>query len=169
MLAIIAGRGGCTPYAVRTYLAASLSSYWSASAGAIYPLLRNLAERGLVEVDESAFGRRRKRLYSLTAAGRRAVRRWLDAPLPRSVVAHTYDPVRTRVFFLGELGPAGRRAFLDAAVKQTREVLDRFRAEGEEMHAELPEWELAGRDGAIRELEARLARLTEVRRGLRGP
>src|SRR5262249_12292130 len=58
-------------------------------------------------------------LYALTAAGQRALLRWLGPPLSPLTVGAPPDPVRTRVGFLGLLSPAARRAFL-------AEAADRF-------------------------------------------
>lgn len=163
VLAFVARNGPCTAYAVRRYLAASESSYWSASSGAIYPLMDKLADVGWVTVHEEPFGQRTKRTYELSAEGRRRVTRWLSPPIPREAAAHTHDPIRTRLFFFDLVGPAERRALVEDAIEQTLDVLERHRRDYAEHEARENAWELVGRKGAMRELSARL----EWLRGLR--
>ena len=164
VLGIVGQLGPCTAYSVRGFLGASQSSFWSASAGAIYPLLRRLTAAGWIESEELPFGSRQRTLYRLASPGRRALRRWLAAPVPEAALAHTFDPVRTRVFFLGLTSASAREAFLRDAVAGTAAVLDRHRTELNDGRDTFSEWEQLGREGAIRELEARLTWLRGVRR-----
>jgi DNA-binding PadR family transcriptional regulator len=162
VLAIVGRAGACTAYAVRKSLGRSLSSYWSGSAGAIYPLLDKLSRSGWLTFEEQPFGKRRRRSYRLSAKGRRQLRRWLMAPVPAEAAAHTHDPLRVRVFFLGMIPAEQRRAFLQDAVARTADVLCAHRLDRDRKQEELSEWDLRGREGAIRELEARLDWLQEV-------
>jgi DNA-binding PadR family transcriptional regulator len=107
--------GPCTPYAVRREFLASTTPYWSGSAGAIYPLIKRLEKRGLLRAVRRTGDRRGGTLYALTAAGGRALGRWLGPPFSPLTTGTPPDPVRTRVGFLGQLTPGRRRAFLAAA------------------------------------------------------
>ena len=166
VLAIIEQVGPCTRYAVRKYLAESLSSYWSGSAGAIYPILQRFTVREWVEVVEEPFGSRRKRIFKLTSLGREQLRSWLSAPVPLEAVAHTFDPLRARVFFLDMVERKEQLAFLDDSIAKTVEMIERHREEREDLRPSLSTWELHGREGALRELAARVEWLREVREGL---
>jgi hypothetical protein len=116
-----------------------------------------------VEVEVQPFGSRTKQLLTLTKAGRKELRRWLSAPVTTEAVAHNYDPIRTRVFFLGMISPKGQMEFLDDSIARTVETIERHREELELVREEESQWELFGRDGAIRELSARLEWLRELR------
>jgi DNA-binding PadR family transcriptional regulator len=166
VLAILARMGPCTSYAVRRFLAVSRSSYWSASAGAIYPLLERLDQAGLATCHEDPFGTRQRRRYALTRRGRRQLQTWLSAPVPMEAVATTHDPIRTRVFFLESVPVAERRAFLDDAIQKTAATLAEHQADLKELQPTLSAWERWGRKGAIGELEARLTWLRKVRRSM---
>jgi DNA-binding PadR family transcriptional regulator len=107
--------GPCTPYAIRKEFLASTTPYWSGSAGAIYPLVRRLAERGLVRPVRPTGDRRGGTLYALTAAGERALVQWLGPPLSVLTVGAPPDPIRTRVGFMELMSPEGRLAFLAEA------------------------------------------------------
>ncbi len=163
VLGFIAQDQPCTAYQVRKRLGSSLSSYWSNSAGSIYPLLERLQERGWTKVTEEAFGTRVRRHFRITTSGRDELNRWLSAPVEPEDAAHTYDPLRTPIFFLGLVDPAQARAFLEDAEEKTVEVLAEHRVELRQMREEETPLEILGREGAISELEARLK---WIRRGL---
>jgi PadR family transcriptional regulator AphA len=68
-------------YDIRRNLEESLSYFWSESYGQIYPALRKLeAARLIVPVKQAAPDTRRRKLYTLTAAGRARLRTWLSEP-----------------------------------------------------------------------------------------
>lgn len=155
-------RGPCTPYSIRKELLQSPSSHWSGSAGAIYPLLARFAERGLVRSRKQARGDRDGWHYALTAKGRERFLAWLGPPLTGEVVSIAPDPLRTRVFFLGALSPAKRKAFFDSARAVLERHLEDLGRQG--VADDLDRLALAG---AVRLTHARLAWMEEVRRALR--
>jgi DNA-binding PadR family transcriptional regulator len=116
-------RGASTPYAVRRMFLDSPSSHWSGSAGAVYPVLERLEERGLVAATHAPRGEREAWTYALTAAGRRRFRTWLEPPFAAEFVSVPPDPLRTRLSFLGVLDAAQRRRFLVRAVAALRQEL----------------------------------------------
>lgn len=59
-----------------------------------------------------------------------------------------------------------RRAFIEDAVARTAEVLAAHQADRDRNKAGLSDWQLRGREGAIRELRARLEWLEEIRASL---
>jgi DNA-binding PadR family transcriptional regulator len=166
VLGLVAQEGPCTTYVVRKHLDRSLSSYWSSSAGSIYPLMERLLQRGWILVREDAFGTRRRRSFRISAHGTRQLERWLCSPVQPEAAAHAYDPLRTRVFFLDLIDPSGRYAYLEDAQRQTLSILERHRRELDEATATASDFELLGRHGAIEELEGRLR---WIRRGLTLP
>src|SRR5262252_1915289 len=96
VLGVIARSSPCTPYRVRRVFLDSPSPYWSGSAGAIYPLLRRLEQRGLLTSRKRRTGRRAALAYTLTARGTQAFRAWLQPPWPTVVTGVPADPLRTR-------------------------------------------------------------------------
>jgi DNA-binding PadR family transcriptional regulator len=164
VLSIVRDREPCTAYAVRMTLAASASSFWSGSSGAVYPLLRRLQARGLVEVVDQPWGEGSKKLFRLTRAGRAEVKHWVRS-LPEWSGAVTMDPIRTRVFALDALTLRERELFLDRSEELTRESIARLKDEIAASRKAGRHWEAIGTTGALRELEARLRWLAEVRLG----
>lgn len=109
-LAEIASRGTATSYAIAQAFERSPSDYWSGSAGAVYPLIKRLAARGLLEASPAAAGRRERLDYRITEAGREALEAWLlDA---RRAAGMGFDPLRTRLMHLHLVPPEQRTAFL---------------------------------------------------------
>jgi DNA-binding PadR family transcriptional regulator len=75
--------GQRTGYDIKALVDVSTRFFWAASYGQIYPELGRLEEAGLVAGERDAADARRRKVYSLTAAGEEALREWLtsDAPL----------------------------------------------------------------------------------------
>lgn len=109
-LATIACRGTATSYAVAKTFAESPSEFWSGSQGAVYPLIKRLAARGMLSSKRSSTGKRSQFNYSLTAKGRRELESWLLDAKRASQVG--YDPLRTRLTYLELVPPERRKQFL---------------------------------------------------------
>src|SRR5262245_28458063 len=155
-------RGPCTPYAIRREFRASPSQHWSASAGAIYPLVLRLQRKGLVCVKGKTEDGRGGTLYALTAAGERALRAWLSPPCSSEVAGVPPDPLRNRVAFLPLLGPVAQADFFAEAVRGVRAELQRMRDYAERKKSAGDTLEhLVGR-GAERMMRARLDWLLET-------
>src|SRR5262245_27530176 len=166
VLGMIGVREPCTPYALRREFRESPSRYWSASAGAIYPLVVRLKRRGLVRAKGKTGDGRGGTLYALTAAGERALRAWLGPPCPPQAAGVPPDPLRNRVAFLAVLAPAEQARFLADAARRVRADLQRMRGYTERKKAEGDTFEhLVGR-GADGMMQARLDWLRETARRL---
>ena len=87
---------------------------FSNSPGAIYPALARLEKRGSIasEVEDSA-GLRRRRVYRLTASGKRELEEWLSQPITRGEVSRGMGEVMLRFAFMEQaLGVEAAIAFL---------------------------------------------------------
>lgn len=123
VLAEIAARGATTSYVVARSFAASPSEYWSGSAGAVYPLVKRLAARGLLSSHPDIDGKRARLDYQITTQGRIALEDWLlDA---RRAAGMGFDPLRTRLVHLHLVSPAQRKAFLKEVRAQSEEFAAR--------------------------------------------
>lgn len=127
-LGVVWRDGPCTPYHVRKQFLASPTDEWSGSAGTIYPLMRRLEEQGHLTSDVSDRDRRGTRLYRVTPAGRRALKRWLRPPLSPSAIGPGSDLIRTRLLFFEALSAAERREFLEVVTRQLEEATSEMRA-----------------------------------------
>jgi len=142
VLGLIWQNGPCSAYAIRRMLADSPSSQWSASAGAIYPLVERLERDGLIVGADRSAGKRERREYKITAAGRRGLKRWIGPPLNDDAITVTTDPLRSRVRFLALLSFEERGAWLDAAEAALDDVAARV-AQWDERYADATHPELA--------------------------
>lgn len=78
------GTSSMTGYDVHKVFATTPLAHFSSSPGAIYPALRRLARRGLLDAQlDKTREARPRRLYSLTPAGEEALETWLHVPVTR--------------------------------------------------------------------------------------
>ena len=87
-------------YDVKRIVDRSVRHFWAASYGQIYPELRRLEEIGWIEGSEAPRGGRVRRVYRITAAGKRALDGWLRGPDAR---VELRDESLLRLFFADTL------------------------------------------------------------------
>lgn len=110
-LAEIAKRGAATSYVVTQAFAGSPSEFWSGSAGAVYPMIKRLAARGLLQGEAGSTGRRARQEYRLTDQGMAALLDWLlDCDRAAGL---GFDPLRTRLVHLDLVPAPQRQQFLE--------------------------------------------------------
>jgi DNA-binding PadR family transcriptional regulator len=166
-LGVVWQRGPCTAYEVRMEFAVSSTPRWSASAGSIYPALKRLLARKLVEAAAEDWGPRSKTRFAITRRGLAALYQWIGPPLAAELAGPTFDPLRTRSCFLGAMSRSERARFVAQALRATGAALAALRP-----IAALPcaegDFEAMSLRGAVFELEARVRWLDELSRSL-GP
>jgi len=87
-------------YDIKTVVDRSTRFFWAASYGQIYPELRRLEREGLIEGEDSSNGARGRRVYKITAGGRKALEDWL---LGDTVTIELRDESLLRLFFADSL------------------------------------------------------------------
>ena len=105
VLGLISAAGEATPYQLKQQVAASIGSFWSVPHAQLYREPERLAKAGLLDEKIERSGRRRK-LYKLTAAGRKAFEEWLGEPT-RSFT-ELRDPGLLQLFLGAEPVPLAR-------------------------------------------------------------
>ncbi len=70
-----------TGYDIKKYIESGISVFYKASFGSLYPILKKLANKGLVAMYESNHGGRKKNYYHITDEGRKAFEIWLETPI----------------------------------------------------------------------------------------
>jgi DNA-binding PadR family transcriptional regulator len=87
---------------------------YSDSPGAIYPALRRLEELKLVRgIVEAGSGLRRRKVFSVTAAGLAALKKWLTSSFGQEDVAKRLNELMLRFAFLDDVaGEAATLRFL---------------------------------------------------------
>nr|WP_298895984.1 helix-turn-helix transcriptional regulator [uncultured Altererythrobacter sp.] len=161
VLSVIARKQPLTAYAVRKEFEASATHSWSASAGAIYPLVRRLVKGGLIKETPDAEDARGTRKLELTRDGNQALCNWVLETRVH-VLAAGPDPIRTRSFALSAVPPQLRVKALQDWRKATIERLEatieqiaRFEADGDILAA------MATRGGELEE-RARIQWIDEM-------
>lgn len=79
--------GPMSGYEMRQTMQQSIAHFWSESYGQIYPTLKKLEKQGMVACKkEKKKGEPEKLIYSITAAGRKALDQWLaEAPYAQPI------------------------------------------------------------------------------------
>ena len=116
--------GPSSGYDIKSVVDRSVRFFWTASYGQIYPELRRLSEAGLVKGTAEPKSGRRRTVYRITAAGRRALEDWL-AQEPQ--VFETRDEGLLKLFF-ADASPATAAASLDAKRRYHEDKLKQLRA-----------------------------------------
>ena len=69
-----------TTYELAKQMAVSLRNFWPRAESKLYEEPKKLVAHGLAEVRSDSVGRRPRSVYSITPAGRQALKDWLDEP-----------------------------------------------------------------------------------------
>ena len=155
-------RGPCTAYRVRLGFQDSPSSHWSGSSGALYPLLRRLERRGLVESTSGTTGARARKMLAVTADGRAALREWLGRGVDLDAASTVYDALRTRMFFLDLLPRSARLDFARSALRACEQHVAAIERDLEQRKASGDRFGVLGARGAWHTARARLVWLREI-------
>jgi DNA-binding PadR family transcriptional regulator len=124
---VILGMLGLKPmcgYEIKQLVDNSTRFFWAASYGQIYPELRRLSEKGLIEGRPDSGTARGRIEFELTDEGRRTLERWLAEP---PEIQEMRDESMLKVFFSGTAGNGGTRAALEAKRDHHRENAARLR------------------------------------------
>lgn len=161
-------RGPCSAYAIRREFAQSTSSFWSASSGSIYPVIKRLKALKLVSaVSDPSDGRGTHDLVA-TASGVRVLRSWVR-DLPDWTGKPGLDPVRARMNFLAVLETrADRLDFVRRAEIAAHAQAKLLKGAGRKLK-ETSRVEYLTNLGSLLEIEARARWLKAVRKALAGP
>lgn len=96
VLGLLSLAGEATPYDLKQMVAVGVGNLWSLQHAQLYTEPERLAAAGHLTEDREAGGRRRKR-YSLTNRGRRALEDWLATPTHD--LTELRDPGLLKLFF----------------------------------------------------------------------
>ena len=166
VLGILWLNGPHTAYAIRQVFLRSASPQWASSAGTIYPLVQRLEHRNLIRSEARPTGRRQARKYILTPAGQRTLGRWIGPPLPDIAIDLPVDALRTRIWFLGAIPDAQRRAMVKEARRRVREHLQRLERDLAKKKAGADPFFFLASRAVVQMSRMRLAWLAEVESAL---
>lgn len=113
-----------TGYEIKRRMDTTLSYFWGASYGSIYPTLNGLVKDGLAEKRSDNESPRNKQIYTITEKGREYLKKWLSEPAVRDEVR--YETL-LKLFFGNEAGSTQTaehiRAFRDKTERSLAELL----------------------------------------------
>ena len=92
-----------TGYDLKQYMTNSTSYFFDASFGSIYPALKRLEEKGLIEFREIAEGGKYKKIYQINDNGKAVFMEWLNEPIVFEKSKHTH---LVKIFFYEFLPPS---------------------------------------------------------------
>lgn len=111
-------------YEIKSFADNSTRYFWTASYGQIYPELRRLADAGLIEGTDKPTGGRQRTVYSLTKAGRHALKDWHE--LPPEVFEYR-DEWMLKLFFAGAVDAERAAEIARGRAELARETADELR------------------------------------------
>jgi DNA-binding PadR family transcriptional regulator len=119
LLAVLS-RAPQTAYELAAKLRRPVAYFWDARYSQIHPELHRLLAAGMVEVEAAPGpGPRDKKVYSLTATGRRALREWLPEP-PRAQPVRNELLLKAYAIWAADRTAARRLFEQEAAAHQAR-------------------------------------------------
>jgi DNA-binding PadR family transcriptional regulator len=121
----LVAHGATTPYDMKQKVAASVGYFWNFPHSQLYAEPTRLVELGLLEEEAEQSGRRR-RIFTITAAGRKALLDWLREPATEPTQIR--DAGLLKLFFGGELEREEIVALAQAQEQAHRERLATYEA-----------------------------------------
>lgn len=129
-------------YDLKKAVEASIGNFWKESYGQLYPILKRLSDDGLVKRSDAAgAGKRARHVYSITARGREALRRWLEEPTEPQQLR---NELLLKLFFGGRGDVAWSREQVERTRRRLVSDLERYEAIHERLrreHAEDADYE----------------------------
>lgn len=152
VLGLLAREGSSTPYELKHHVAATIGHFWTFPHALLYTEPPRLVGLGLLVEERELHGRRR-RLFTITEAGRQALGAWLGHPARQPTELR--DVALLQLFF-ADLEPSSARL----AIAQEQVSLH---------HAQLAGYESGRRYGDVLNREHSRTRTTEHWRGVTLP
>lgn len=138
VLGLVAREGPSTPYDLKRHVTATIGHFWSFPHALLYKEPPRLVELGLL-TEEREEGGRRRRLFTITDAGRKALRTWLSSPARQPTELRDLGLLQ---LFFADLEPA------TVTLAIAREQLERHRAQLHAYGAGQRSQDRGGRTGA---------------------
>lgn len=134
VLGFVAELGPSTPYDLKRAVSKSIAYFWDFPHSQLYVEPGRLAEMGLLSEFQEPHGRRR-RLFSITDAGREVLQAWLEEPTREQ--PEVRDLALLKLYFSGLTTPARIRQMAEEQIALHQERL----AEYDGLAADMAEFE----------------------------
>ena len=110
-------------YEIKKIIEESISMFYKASNGSIYPALRKLENKGWVKMTKDGDGPREKKIYEVTTMGKEVFIQWLEEPI-QYTTSGAQECVK--VFFYDFLDVSKRKQLLVKLEESIKETLHEF-------------------------------------------
>jgi PadR family transcriptional regulator AphA len=120
-MVVLGARSG---YEIRRAAERSVRFFWALGPPQIYAELKRLETQGLIKGRDDARGGRARRSFEVTAAGRKALRRWLNDEDAGTLELR--DPELLRLFFADAVGRDDAIARVDVMRRRSQRALELF-------------------------------------------
>jgi len=131
VLGFVDWAGEATPYRLKQLVAASVGNFWTLQHAQLYSEPERLAKAGFLTEERERGGRRRKR-YSITGKGRRALDEWRSEPT--DAILELRAPALLKLFF-----GADPHALAEVQVEAHRRKLAEYEEIRDTMPADVPQ------------------------------
>jgi PadR family transcriptional regulator, regulatory protein AphA len=114
-------------YEIMQFLGSALEATWRVSTSQLYVLLKRLEEEGCLEsFSESEGARPPKRVFNLTAQGRKAFLEWLSEPVEH--VRNFRMEFLCKMYFFDYLSLPGAPNLVEAQIRVLENLLERLQS-----------------------------------------
>src|ERR671914_1896949 len=141
VLGLLEWAGEATPYRLKQLVAGSVGNFWTLQHAQLYSEPERLARAGYLTEERERGGRRRK-VYSITDEGRRALEKWRAEPT--DAIPELRSPALLKLFF--EADPA---AVAPLQIEAHRRKLAEYEAIRDSMPDSVPEGPRLALDAGI--------------------
>ena len=142
--------GPMSGYEMRQMMETSTTNFWTESYGQIYPALKTMVKDGLATVEEQVKDGRAKKVYKLTNAGERRLKKWLGVEIKPQA---RRNELLLKVFFGDRAEPGAIAAQVVGERERRENDLERYKAALARMetqhskHPAMPYWRMTVRYG----------------------
>ncbi|MCU0312494.1 MAG: PadR family transcriptional regulator, partial [Solirubrobacteraceae bacterium] len=119
--------GARSGYEIQRAAERSVRFFWALGPPQVYSELKRLEAAGLIDGRDEAQGRRARRVFEITAAGRAALREWQTAGEPAALELR--DGELLRLFFADLLEPGEALALVAAIRERSERGIELFASE----------------------------------------
>jgi DNA-binding PadR family transcriptional regulator len=142
--------GPMSGYEMRQMMEQSTTNFWTESYGQIYPALKTMVKDGLATVEEQVKDGRAKKVYKLTDAGERRLKKWLGIEVKPQA---RRNELLLKVFFGDRAEPGAIAAQVVVERERRKSDLERYQGALVRMetqhwkHPAMPYWRMTVRYG----------------------
>lgn len=123
-------RGEKTGYDLKQWMTNSTSYFFDASFGSIYPALKRMEEKDLINSHEVVEGSKYKKVYSINESGKAAFMKWIGEPI---VFAKVGQDHLVKIFFYEFVDKGKAVKNLKAFIEEVEVVLKKLSDQKDEV------------------------------------